>query len=132
MLLSASCKKEGLSLLHILLYTGIGAGVASAITTPFMSNNRVISNPAVLSTYDWCALFGLSLFMNLKTIFIIFALKISPHVLVTSVRTMEIVIVLAIEMLIFHSTPGSIKLVGAAAVVCCVLGIAFYWACNCE
>ena len=107
MLLWLKLQEGGTNVVNITLYSGIGVAACSMIALFFTSENRVAFSPTELTTFEWCVLLCLTLFINLQTISITIALKISPHVLVTSVRTVEIVVVIIIEMIAVQFLPGN-------------------------
>ena len=59
------------------------------------------------------------------SVFIIFAIKYAGHVITTSVRALEIVIIMLIELFAFNIVPIMLSWIGSTLVFVGVLGIAF-------
>ena len=114
---------KALKMNHIILSHGLGLLITTPVFLLTGVQNRFIANPNVLDiTEAWPLALVTALFIA-KANCMAYGLEISSPVLVSAVRSMEIVMVLLFETLYFQNAVDAWSIAGSITVLLCVLAI---------
>ena len=105
------------------MYVGLFSGVIALFCPLTSLTNRILTDPAAITSSDWAVLTVLNLVMLAAMQLVFLGNKWSNPTLVSMLRCLEIVLVLATDMAVFKVVPGLVSALGTAAVTASVLSI---------
>lgn len=127
-ILLAKLLMSGLNTVQMMTLFGFGVTLSAAMSVvilPENANSIVNGQFRIDHVHNCCILFLLSILMVLKFLCIVESCKEGSHVVCTSVRTLEIVMIIIVDTAILGFKPGWVKLVGSLLTLFSILGITF-------
>ena len=118
--------KDGATLIEMMLWQSLAFFIAVPITLILKMDNKILFQHQQVSLLELALFSGLALGFNLKVIFVVMASKMADPAIASSARTLEIPMVLLIEIFAFAIIPDLLTAVGTLIAVGCVILMACY------
>ena len=110
-------KCENVPSMILNMYTGLCSGILTLVL-PFLGfENRILSDPGSINLQTWLAMLLLNCIMLAAMQLIFIANKMASPTLTATLRSLEIVITMLVEIVAFAHIPNGLKIVGTVIVV---------------
>lgn len=118
-------KNEEVTVLVLNFYVGLFSGVIALVCSFTHMENRMFTNISAISMDQWIVMVVFSLLVLVSMQLIFLANKLATPTLTAMFRSMEIVITLIMDVVLFNDVPGWLSLIGTCLVLCSVLMMPF-------
>ncbi|TRY64391.1 hypothetical protein TCAL_02632 [Tigriopus californicus] len=118
-------KNEEVTVLVLNFYVGLFSGIIALICSFSHMENRIFTEISAISTDQWIVMVVFSILVLASMQLIFLANKLATPTLTAMFRSMEIVITLIMDVVLFNDVPGWLSLLGTCLVLTSVLMMPF-------